>query len=309
VGSDLQSSLADGVPSLSGNEFAKRALETLALMHQWGYAPSVDTLATELLGGSVDPSQVLALGRQSAAMSILDGFIYLHGNERLVAKSRSRVASHNLQNGEALSVAKEFARDLIRACPVVDCVALSGSAASGGYARGDDVDFDLFTRNGTKYLVYAVALVIGLKAAILWWRGHGFRKIICINVIWNHSESRPFVRRDNGLAFELLRCQPLIGADIFRQVILANEWTSRYFPQLSQKKFLNGARPEPNLIGRIILKISRHPRLLAGVDLLGRGVTRCAYGLAHWLKSRDAASVERLEFLQRVKYPYEVFQD
>ncbi|HEX9341908.1 MAG TPA: hypothetical protein VF992_12185 [Thermoplasmata archaeon] len=309
MGSNLQSSLADSVPSLGSNDFAKRALDTLALMHQWGYAPSVDTLAAELLGGSVDPSQVLTLARESTAMSIMDGFVYLHGNQRLVAKSRSRVASHHLQNGEALSVAKEFAHDLIRACPVVDCVALSGSAASGGYTNGDDVDFDLFTRDGTKYLVYGVALAIGLKAALLRWRSRGFRKLICINVIWSHSEATPFARQDQGLAFELLHCNPLVGDEFFAKMLTKNEWIFQHFPQLSQKLFAGNDRPEPSLVGRFILRVSVHPRFLSIVDRLSRAATRCAYEFAHRLKSRNKDAVERLEFLQRVKYPYEVFQD
>ncbi len=306
---NLQSNLIDGLPPLGSNGFAERAVQTLTLMHEWGYAPSLDTLASELLGGSVDPSRILTLVRESPAISIMDGFVCLDGNERLVAKSKERVASHRRQNGEALAVAKAFARELIRFCPVVECVGLSGSAASGGYADGDDVDFDLFARDGTKYLVYGVALALGLKVALLRWHARGFRKLICINVIWNRSESMPFARRDRGLAFELLHCQPLIGADTFREVIMRNEWTFNFFPQVGQRVFSSDSRPEPNLFGRLVLRISRHPRLLPVVDLMSRAATRCVYELAHLLRSRDKQAVERLEFLRRVKYPYEVFQD
>ncbi len=284
-------------------------MQTLTLMHRWGYAPSIETLATELLGGSIHPSRLLNSVRDCSTISMRDGFVYLDGNEPLVARSRARVASHELQNGEALAVAKEFAHDLIKSCPVVDCIALSGSAASGGYAHGDDVDFDLFTCGGTKYLVYGIAIALSLKATLSHWRSHGFRKLICVNVIWTRSESDLFVRQDEGLAFELLRCQPLIGGDRFREVIAANSWIHRYFPQLRQKVFANEQRPNPNMIGRLVLGISHHPRLLRGVDLVSRCVTRCVYEFAHWLRSRDKEAVERLAFLRRVKYPYEVFQD
>lgn len=301
--------MADSDSSRIPNELAARAIQTLDLMHKWGYAPSVESLATHLLGGSVVVSQILTLVRYSSTMSVRDGFVYLNGNERLVEESKRRVTSHRLQNGEAFFVANEFAHDLIRSCPVVDCVALSGSAASGGYAHGDDVDFDLFVRDGTKYFVYGVALALGLKAALRRWRSRGFRKLICINVIWNDSETKPFTRQDEGLAFELLRCHPLIGAGMFRDVIGANRWAIRYFPQLRQKVYADGDRPQPSMVGRAVLAISRHPRLLKVVELTSRLVTRAVYETAHLLKNGDPQAMTRIKFLLQVKYPYEFFQD
>jgi hypothetical protein len=309
AGVDLQPGLTDLAASSPSADVTRRATQTLALMHRWGYAPSVETLATELVGGTVPPSHILSSVDESSAMDLRDGFVYLEGNERLVAKSRARVTSHRVFNGEALLIAAEFARELVRDCPVVDCVALSGSAASGGYARGDDIDFDLFTRDGTKYLVYGVALALGLKFALRRWRSRGFRKLICINVIWTRSESRPFARQDEGLAFELLRCQPLVGGEVFRDVLGANGWTVQYFPQLHQKVLLENGRPSSSRIGHLISNLTRHPGLMAAANRTSRIVTRAAYEIAHLLRGRDPIALARIQFLQRVKYPYEVFQD
>ena len=33
------------------------------------------------------------------------------------------------------------------------------------------------------------------------------------------------------------------------------------------------------------------------------------YTGAHWMRRSDASAMQRFAFLQRVKYPYEVFQD
>jgi hypothetical protein len=305
----LQPDLAEGSLSHNLDELTLRAIQTLTIMHGWGYAPSVETLANELLGGSADTSVVLSFIKNSPTMSLQDGFVFLEGNEGLVAKSKERVASHRRMNGEALSVATEFAHDLLRACPVVDCVALSGSAASGGYACGDDVDFDLFTRDGTKYLVYGISLALGLRAALRRWRIRGFRKLVCINVIWSRSESTPFERQDEGLAFELLRCQPLAGIKNFHDVISVNEWARRYFPQLGQKFFVEMGRPEPSLMGRVIVGISHHPRLLAIVEGISRFATRAVYETAHLVRNRDPIAMSRISFLHKVKYPYEFFQD
>lgn len=278
-------------------------------MHRWGYAPTVEALATELMGGAVQPSQVLASIQISSTIGMRDGFVYLDGNQWLVSKSRARVASHNVLNGEALSIAVDFARELVSSCPVIDCVALSGSAASGGYARGDDIDFDLITRDGTKYIVYGVALCLGLKFVLRRWRAHGLRKLMCINVIWSRSETRPFKRQDEGLAFELLRCQPLFGSERYRDLIAANEWSFGYFPQLRLKRFVDSQPCEPNRIGRSILSATRFPRGLAIVNWISRIATRAVYEVSHLLRGRDPNAVARIKFLQSVKYPYEVFQD
>ena len=278
-------------------------------MHRWGYAPTLEVLAEELFGGSVVPSHLLASIRNSDSMSTSDGFVSLAGKEDLVTKSKARVATHRVQNGTAVSIAREFANELVAFCPVVDCVALSGSVASGGYSRGDDIDFDVFAKEGTKYLVYAFSLALGLKTTLKRLRSYGARKLVCINVIWTSAEWRPFQRQDEGLGFELLHCRPLIGADCFRGVVRANPWLERYFPQVGRKLQVDEPRPEPNAIGRLVLWTWRHPRILKMVQKGCRCVTRTAYETAHLLKRRNRIAVARFRFLQRVKYPYEFFQD
>jgi hypothetical protein len=278
-------------------------------MHGWGYSPTVETLASNLLGGAVDPLEILRIVGESRVISSSDGFVYLNGDEGLVSKSRERVTSHRLLNGKATSIALGFARDLVRYCPSVNCVALSGSVASGGYSFGDDIDFDIFTPDGTKYLVYGIALLLSLRTTLIHWRSHGFRKLVCINVIWSRTETRPFIRQDEGLAFELLRCQPVVGSEWFDEVIRANGWTLRYFPQLGERIFVNDHRPEPNLVGRLILRITNHPALLTVINRASRAITHAVYELNHFLRHHDPKAVSRIKFLQHVKFPYEVFQD
>jgi len=68
-------------------------------------------------------------------------------------------------------------------------------------------------------------------------------------------------------------------------------------------------QPSPNSVGRMVLWIGRHERLLRSLEQSARLLTKAAYSFSHWLRRRDPISMERLRFLQRVKYPYEVFQD
>jgi len=278
-------------------------------MHEWGYAPTVEALSRDLLGGAVSVADLLRSIETTNEILVEDGFAFLEGHKRLLQESRHRVESHQRLNGFARTIAEDFAQAIVRSCPLVDCVALSGSVASGGYAPRDDIDIDLFVRDGTKYLVYAIALILGLRVTIRHRRRFGLQKLICVNVVWTQAQSHPFVRQDHGLAFELLRCKPLLGEKHFRDVIKANPWVDAFFPQLREGSTSTLPMPEPSSLGRLVRWIGRHERLLRGMDRLSRLVTQTAYSMVHWLGRRDAQAIERLHFLQQVKYPYEVFQD
>lgn len=278
-------------------------------MHRWGYAPRLETLAGELLGGPIEAELLESACGASSRLKIRDGFVCLVGFERLLDESRHRVRINHLANSRARAIAEEFSRSLVRLAPFVDCVALSGSVASGGYVPTDDIDLDLFVRNGTKYLAYAMALGLGALVALRHGDGVSIRKIICINVIWTRAQTQPFERNDEALAFELQHCRPLIGQAHFGDVIRKNAWVRGYFPQIARESGEDARRPEPSLLGRLLDWITDRPRMLARVERVARAATYGVYTFAHWLRRNDRAAMERLNFLKRAKYPYEVFQD
>ena len=288
---------------------AERTVRTLEVMHRWGYAPSVERLAEDLLGGPLSAEDLWPALARMRDITTQEGFVCLRSHEPLLEKSKRRVESNKVLNGAANAIAEEFASGLLRICPLVDCIALSGSAASGGFEATDDVDFNLFVQDGAKYFTYSLALLLGLKASLRHSHTGGLRKITCINVLWTRRETSPFSRRDEDLAFELLRSRPIYGSSHFREVITSNPWTLRFFPQLEWTEFANRAPPSLGGVGRIVGWIGRHPTLLAIVDRLGRGFSHAAYSFAHWMKRNDPQAMERLAFLRRVKFPYEVFQD
>jgi len=301
--------LHDSQLAVAPDDTESRVIRTLKVMHEWGYAPTLEALSRDLLGGTLPLGDVIQSIEATTDVVVEDGFACLQGHRRLLHESRNRVESHRVLNGAARTIAEEFAREIVRTCPLVDCVALSGSVASGGYAPRDDIDIDLFVKDGAKYLVYALALILGLRTAIRHHRRFGFRKLICINVVWTQAESHPFVRQDQGLAFELLRCKPLLGDEHFRDVVKANPWVDAFFPQIRGLSTSDVNVPEPGSLGKLVQWIGQHERLLHIINRLSRLVTQVAYSVVHWLGRRNASAMERLRFLQRVKYPYEVFQD
>lgn len=263
----------------------------------------------DVVGGPENPRDLAALLESHPRITKRDGFVCFRGQEELIERSRPRVIVNGSTNGNAAAIALQFTNQLLKACPLVDCVALSGSAASGGYIPSDDVDLDIFVRDGAKYLTYAIALALGFLVSIRFRRGGRLRKIICINVIWTRGQTKPFVRRDEALAFELLHCRPIFGAFYFRQVISSNPWILGLFPQLEGRLNTDQASPEISFVGRIVGWIGRHPHLLELSDRLGRSLSRVVYDLAHWRRRKDVGAMERLAFLRQVKFPYEFFQD
>src|SRR5207244_6869428 len=113
-------------------------------LHQVVDPTTIDSLLRYLLRCSFPVSDLLQSVEATDEVVLEDVFAFLQGNERLLEESRNRVESHRALNGFARTIAEEFAEAMVRNYPLVDCVSLSGSVASGGYALRDDIDIDLF---------------------------------------------------------------------------------------------------------------------------------------------------------------------
>lgn len=247
-----------------------------------------------------------------------DGMVALLGQEALIAKTEDRLKAHAALGETNVAVAREFCHDLAESCPFVQCVALTGSLASGAFRDGDDIDFDLFVDSGTKYICYLLGTLLGLKYA---WRHRGrevsnhhrtpvLPKLTCVNVVWTENETRPFVRKDEGLAYELLRCHPLMGSSVFRKILRNNGWLQNHFPQIYDREWVDEVhKGEMNALGRFLASLRRVPPALRILDAASRGLAWVLYTFVQWTRRNDPEAMEHLEFLRRVKYPYEVFQD
>lgn len=299
-----------------GGHILARARSTLELAHRWGYAPSLESLAGCLLGGDVPEPALQVAIRRAPDIVVLDGHAALRGYQDLIGPSRERASRDRIRNGEARALAEAFAADLLRACPFIGCLAITGSLASGGYDDGDDIDFDLVVRDGTKYICYLAANLLGVRYAFRRRRARPssrdglllLPKVVCVNVVWTESDTDPFVRQDRHLAFELLRAQPLFGARRFAEILRRNAWIGAIFPQAYNRALADHVAPRPGTLAGLLEGIASHPRWLARLERLARSIARALYVLVQAGRS-DPASRERAAFLRRVKFPYEVFQD
>jgi len=318
MGVFLGSGSVQGSARENGEGLTLRIEESLTLMHRWGFAPSVDTLSKMLLGGIVEEDQLAPALLSSDRFRVVEGFVCLRGHESLLKESQERVASHERLNGEIQGVTSAFVRDLLLCCPFVEVVALSGSAASGGFSPGDDIDFDLVVNPGTKYTTYLLASLVGLRYS---WRYRHWEsgplhtlpllpKVTCVNVVWPSDQTRPFIRQDMAMAFELLRCQPLYGSGRFEELLQANRFLWEFFPQAYNRRWTDGSPfPSLNAMGRFLSLVGRIPRALRLLEIVSRGITWMLYHFVQGVRAKNPVAAARMEFLRRVKYPYELFQD
>ena len=295
-----------------------RVLTTLRIADRWGYGLPAEDVARLLYGGSVSAGEVTSALASSPAIAFRDGVATLPGRNDLVEKAIARRRSNGALAALYFGIADEFGRDLLRHSPFVRAIAVCGSTASGGIEAGDDVDFNLFAEDGTKYIVYLTALLLGVKYSLL--HGRHFRggtsllgllpKVTCVNVVWTESDARPFVRQDEFLAFELLRSVPIAGTAYHARTLEANPWLGIHFPQIFTRVFADRVGPQPrSLVAALLQGIAQSPRGRRFLDRACRAIAATIHRLVRLTRERDPEAIARLAFLRRVKFPYDVFQD
>jgi len=305
--------------SLSVNlSLEDRVVTTLRIANRWGYGLAGDELSDLLYGGPENPSDVAAAAAASSAILFQAGFATLSGQEDLISKSLARRRSNGTLAETYFRIAEDFTRDLLRHSPFVRAVAVCGSTASGGLEAGDDVDFNLFAEDGTKYIVYLTALLLGVKYSLLHRRTFAngdsllrfLRKVTCVNVVWTESACRPFARQDEFLAFELLRSLPIAGTPHYARTLESNRWLRLHFPQIFSRVFADRVRAqEPSRLANLQRWVARTPRGRRALDAMCRRIAAVLHRVVRLSRERDSDAMARYAFLRRVKFPYDVFQD
>ncbi|HTD80877.1 MAG TPA: hypothetical protein VK723_01875, partial [Thermoplasmata archaeon] len=178
--------------------------------------------------------------------------------------------------------------------------------------------FNLFAEDGAKYTVYLSALFLGLKYSLR--HGRLFRggasllgplpKVTCVNVVWTESDSRPFIRQDASLAFELLRSVPITGAAHYARTLESNPWLGGHFPQIFTRVVVDRVGRQPlSMLAGVIGAIAGSPRGRRIIERVCRGVVAAIHRVVRLTRERDPEAMGRHAFLRRVKFPYDVLQD
>jgi hypothetical protein len=187
------------------------------------YPVTLAELRRTLIESVQSEAEILRTYRSSAIVHELvdcrEGFFFPRGCDTFVGERRRREARSRVfleQNRTLLNV--------ISAVPFVRLMALSGSVAHLNADRDADLDLFIVTKGRRVWSVTVAVLVL----AKLMRR----RRIVCANFVV--ADSRLALDpQDLYTASQLIHLRPLCGEAVFRQLLAANPFVARLYPNFA----------------------------------------------------------------------------
>ncbi len=292
-------------------------MDTVRIFVNRGFVPSLEEVRGFLIGGPVPGDGLESYIATCGDLFLEDGLVCPTGQDALVSKSILRRKSNDHASEKYLEIAKEFAAELASYCPFVRTIALCGSLATGGFSEEDDVDLNIITEDDSRYITYLMANLLGLRYSLQLRDKprdslHNMPilpKVICLNVVIEEGWAVPFERQDEQMAFELLLSRPLYGVTYFRELLKVNSWLNSYFPQIYETKHEEEIAHSRSLLGSLLRLFCRPRKARRALDALCKALSWIFYSYVHWSRRNDPEAMARIEFIKRVKEPYEVFQE
>jgi hypothetical protein len=184
------------------------------------YPLTLAQLRQTLIESTQTPSEVLAVYNASAALQTAiefrDGFFFPRGRADLIEERRRRETRSRAflrRHGAFLQ--------LVSALPYVRLVALSGSIAHLNLEGTGDLDLFIVTR-GRRVWSATVATVVLAKLLRR-------RRIVCANFVV--ADTRLVLeQQDLFAASQVIHLKPLIGRDVFRELLDKNPFVFRFYP-------------------------------------------------------------------------------
>ena len=305
-----------------GSALDFRVREMIELTDRRGYGIPLDEFGRLLYGGPAPVSDLAAAVARIPGAAVVEGHVVRSDRAHLVPSMVDRRESHRMHEAQARALAEDFAGRLVSTCPLVRSVSLTGSMASGGFDPRDDIDLNLVVRDGAKYTVYLWSLALGLVTSL---RNRAkpsdemadlpfLSKIICINVVWEDAQVRPFVRQDKWLAFEILMHRPLLGTGYWEHVLAQNPWVAGHFPQVFEAGYLGGDAAGALRVARarrrgrsFFAYLAAHPGALALTEAVARPVVIALHKAVSLIRKGRPEARDRETFVNLVKRPYSVY--
>lgn len=188
------------------------------------YPLTLAQLRQTLIESVQTPSQILDAYRRSGVLQAIvdyrDGLFFPRGRDELVTeRARREARSRRFLRRHRIVLA------CICAMPYVRMVALSGSIAHLNLERGGDLDLFIVTRAKRAWCVTTAVVVLS--------KIMGRRRAVCANytVADTHLE---FEQRDLFTASQIVNLRPLIGADVYRQLLAKNPFVYTFYPNFHE---------------------------------------------------------------------------
>jgi hypothetical protein len=293
---------------LNGRPWNERDLEgrihgTLELMARRGYNPTTQHLATKMLGGAVEVTEVEEAIADAEGLDLKDGLAFIEGKS-YIEMCKLRLAANGDHQPVYRAIAEAYTRDLVTACPWIKCVMLVGSVATGGLCMGDDLDLNVVVENGRKYSTNVIGSLINRKYSYRHSKELEMEKeghylvpmVVCLNIIWEESQVLPLARQDEQVAYELFSADVLYGQEYFDGMLASNDWLRGHFPQMYDAMGPTTGALRPTGNGRVGLMEAVSRRGLFAFERLVR----------MYLSKREG-TVERMDHYDQLKHPYGLY--
>lgn len=220
----------------SGNQFSAAEyslLRTVLYSSIFDYPLTAEEISAGSLDYRLDPHQVERLYRSSPALQRAierqDRLYFVRGREETVPLRKRREA----RSLAMLRRNRKLLR-LICAIPFTRLVALSGSAAHLNLNGKGDLDLFVVTR-GEK--VWSAAVLI-LALSKLFRR----RRLICFNYLISDTRLK-MPSEDLFTANQMIHLRPLIGREILVQLMEANPFVRRLYPNARPRGLIESIAP------------------------------------------------------------------
>ena len=236
-------SLAPRPPfSLDGRE-AKAVIDTIAYSALFDYPMTLQEIHRSLIGVSLSRRQISRLLADHPLVreniDVQPPYHFLKGQK---ASVQARLEAN--RRTQKLLERERFAIDLVRRCPFVRMVALSGATAHDN-ARDEDIDLFVVTSEGR---TWAVALLLHVAMKLL-----RRRKTICLNYFVG-EDKLALSEHDAFTASQIVALKPLAGRGVLYRLVRANSWGTRFFPNFWREfRSLVPSEPEPP-VGSFLLE-------------------------------------------------------
>jgi hypothetical protein len=218
AGTALKANRVEIHAPLAKNELA--IAQSVLYAALFDYPLTLAELRHTLIESAQTPSQILAAYEDSEPLRTLidwrNGYFFPRGRGGLVRVRREReVRSRRFLADHGLLLT------LLSAMPYVRLVALSGSIAHLNLDGDGDLDLFIVTRGRRVWSVTVAALVI---AKLL-----GQRKTTCVNFVL--ADTRLAIEQQDFFnASQIVHLKPIVGDDVYRQLVKANPFIQRVYP-------------------------------------------------------------------------------
>ena len=184
------------------------------------YPLTLEQLHQTLLESDQTPQEILATYTSSEMLQTLveyrEGFLFPRGRRELLTERHLREARSRAFLGRHHRLLT-----LVCALPYVRMVALSGSIAHLNLEGDGDLDLFIVTR-GRRVWSVTVAVVILAKLMRQ-------RRTVCANFVVADSQLT-LEQQDLFTANQVIHLKPLVGQDVFSELLAANPFVARFYP-------------------------------------------------------------------------------